>query len=209
KLRVCAEIEMNMSPKVCVWSFTVSLDGFGAAPNQGPENPLGVGGQALHRWLVGTRTFQQMLLGNDGGSAGADDDFAARGLRNIGAWIMGRNMFGPVRGPWPDGSWKGWGGQKPPYHCPVVVLTHHSRAPAQVQCGTVFHFVTEGLQEALRRARMAAGEKDVRIGGGVATIQQTLRERLIDEMHLAISPVLLGTGERLFAGLDMVSLGYE
>jgi dihydrofolate reductase len=191
-----------------VESFTISLDGFGAGAQQSLDNPLGVGGLTLHGWLVGTKTFQQ-VHGNDGGLTGIDDDFAARGSRNVGAWIMGRNMFGPVRGPWPDESWRGWWGDSPPYHCPVFVLTHHPRASIELGGGTVFHFVSEGIHEALHRARAAAGAKDVRLGGGVATIQQYFRERLIDEMHLAISPVLLGSGERLFAAVDMVALGYE
>jgi dihydrofolate reductase len=194
--------------KVRVESFSISLDGFGAGPNQGLENPLGVGGHGLHKWAFTTRTFQQMF-GQDGGATGIDDDFAAREFRNVGAWVLGRNMFGPVRGAWPDDSWKGWWGDTPPYHCPVFVLTHHPRASLEMKGGTVFHFVTAGLDEALRLARSAAGDKDVRVGGGVATIQQCLRARLIDECHLAISPVLLGSGERLFADLDMVALGYE
>jgi len=197
-----------MMSKLRVESFTISLDGFGAGANQSLDNPLGVGGKALHGWAWGTRTFQQ-VFGNEGGATGDDDDFAARGFRNVGAWVMGRNMFGPVRGPWPDESWKGWWGDEPPYHCPVFVLTHHARASLEMQGGTVFHFVTEGLPEALRRARAAAGGKDVRVGGGVATIQQCLRERLIDEMHVAIAPVFLGSGERLFAGVDLVALGYQ
>src|SRR5262245_13763879 len=191
-----------------VESFTISLDGFGAGPDQGLDSPLGVGGTALHGWAFQTRTFQRVLFGR-AGSTGIDDDFAARGFRNVGAWIMGRNTFGPVRGPWPDDSWRGWWGNDPPYHCPVFVLTHHPRASIEMQGDTVFHFVTDGVHEALRRARAEAGAKDVRLGGGVATIQQYLREGLIDEMHLAISPVLLGSGERLFDGVDLVALGYE
>jgi dihydrofolate reductase len=192
-----------------VESFTISLDGFGAGPHQSLEKPLGIGGPALHGWAFNTATFQRTLFGKDGGATGIDDDFAARGFRNVGAWILGRNMFGPIRGPWPDHSWKGWWGDNPPYHCPVFVLTHCPRPPIEMEGGTVFHFVTEGIHEALRSARAAAGSKDVRLGGGVATIQQYLRERLLDEMHLAISPVLLGSGERLFAGVDLVELGYE
>jgi dihydrofolate reductase len=192
-----------------VASFTISLDGFGAGPHQSLETPLGIGGPALHGWAFNTSTIQRVLFGNDGGATGIDDDFAALGFRNVGAWIIGRNMFGPIRGPWPDHSWKGWWGDNPPYHCPVFVLTHHLRPPVEMEGGTVFHFVTEGIHEALRSARAAAGGKDVRLGGGVATIQQYLRERLLDEMHLAISPVLLGSGERLFAGVDLVELGYE
>jgi dihydrofolate reductase len=188
--------------------FSMSVDGFAAGPHQSMENPLGVGGESLHTWLVGTRTFKH-VHGKEGGATGVDDDFAARIFLNVGAWIMGRNMFGPVRGPWPDDSWKGWWGDDPPYHCPVFVLTHHARAPVEMKGGTVFHFVTEGIHEALRRARAAAGEKDVHLGGGVSTIHQYLAERLIDEMHIAISPVLLGSGEQLFADVDMVELGYE
>ena len=194
--------------KLRVHAFSVSIDGFGAGPNQSHENPLGVGGLALHEWVFPTRTFQQMH-GDGGGTTGIDDDFAARGFANIGAWILGRNMFGPIRGPWPDDHWKGWWGDNPPYHTPVFVLTHHPRASIVMQGGTVFHFVTEGVHETLRRAQTAAGGKDIRLGGGVATIQQYLREGLIDEIHLAISPVLLGSGERLFVGVDMVALGYE
>jgi dihydrofolate reductase len=192
-----------------VESFTISLDGFGAGTNQSLENPLGVGGGALHGWALRTRTFQKLLFGKDEGSTDTDDGFAARGVRNLGAWILGRNMFGPIRGPWPDESWKGWWGDNPPYHCPVFVLTHHPRAPIEMQGGTVFHFVTDGMHEALRRARAAAGTQDIRVGGGVSTIRQFLRDRLIDEMHLAISPVMLGAGEHLFSGLDLPTLGYE
>lgn len=195
--------------QVRVQSFTISLDGFGAGPDQTLATPLGVGAEALHSWFVPTRTFQRAVMKNEEGETGVDDDFAAKGFQNLGAWILGRNMFGPVRGPWPDDSWKGWWGDNPPYHCPVFVLTHYPRAPIEMEGGTVFHFVTGGIHEALQRAKEAAGEKDVRIGGGVSTIQQYLRERLIDEMHLAVSPVLLGSGERLFAGIDLIALGYE
>ena len=192
-----------------VESFTISLDGFGAGPDQSRDNPLGIGGESLHGWALATRTFQRTLFGKDEGATGVDDDFASRGVRNIGAWILGRNMFSPVRGPWPDDSWKGWWGDNPPYHCPVFVLTHHPRAAVEMQGGTVFHFVTGGIHEALRLARQAAGEKDVRIGGGADTIRQFLRERLIDEMHFAVAPVVLGSGERLFEGVDLVALGYQ
>ena len=195
--------------QVRVESFSISLDGFGAGPNQSLERPLGVGGESLHGWALQTKTFQRVLFGKEGGSTGVDEDYAARGMRNMGAWILGRNMFGPIRGDWPDDSWKGWWGKNPPYHVPVFVLTHHPRAPIEMEGGTVFHFVTAGIHEALRLAREAAGEKDIRIGGGVATIQQYLRARLIDEMHIAVSPVLLGSGEGLFAGLDLIELGYE
>ena len=191
-----------------VESFTVSVDGFGAGPDQSLETPLGVGGEGLHGWLVKTRTFQKMC-GKDGGTTGPDDEFAARGFRNVGAWILGRNMFGPVRGPWPDESWRGWWGDTPPYRCPVFVLTHHPRPSVEMNGGTVFHFVTDGIHEALRQAKETAGVQDVRVGGGAATIRQYLRGRLIDELHVAISPVLLGSGEHLFARMDLVALGYE
>jgi dihydrofolate reductase len=194
--------------KLRVNSFTVSLDGYGAGPNQSMEKPLGVGGEAVHHWLVGTRTFRQ-LFGNEGGSTGVDDEFAQRGFANVGAWILGRNMFAPVRGPWPDESWRGWWGDNPPYHCEVFVLTHHARKSFAMEGGTTFHFVAGGIEEALSRARKAAGGKDVRVGGGVATIQQYLRARLLDELHIAVSPVLLGSGEALFAGIDLPALGYE
>jgi dihydrofolate reductase len=194
--------------KLRVESFTVSLDGFGAGPYQDINNPLGVGGTSLHGWAIPTRTFQQKLFGRDSGETGIDDTFAARGFQNIGAWILGRNMFGPVRGPWPDESWRGWWGENPVYHVPVFVLTNHARAPLVMEGGTTFHFVTEGPAEALERAREAAGGKDVRVGGGVNVIQQYLHHRLIDEMHIAISPVLLGSGERLFDGVNLPALGY-
>ena len=193
--------------KVC--SFSISLDGYGAGPNQSLENPLGVGGMALHEWVFPTRTFQRMHGSGDGGTTGVDDDFAARSMANMGAWILGRNMFGPVRGPWPDEHWKGWWGDNPPYHVPVFVLTHHARAPITMEGGTVFHFVTDGIDAALARAREAAQGKDIRLGGGVATIRQYLRAGVVDELHLAVSPVLLGGGEALFAGLDLPSLGYH
>jgi dihydrofolate reductase len=195
--------------KLRVESFSVSIDGYGAGPNQSLENPLGAGGTALHQWAFATRTIKQMVFGNDGGATGVDNDFAARGFHNVGAWILGRNMFGPVRGAWPDGSWKGWWGDDPPYHVPVFVLTHHERPSLHMAGGTVFHFVTDGIHDALQRARQAAGGRDVRVGGGVATIQQYLRARLIDAMHLAISPVLLGRGEALLAGIDLPALGYR
>jgi dihydrofolate reductase len=194
--------------RVRVNSFTISLDGFGAGPNQELSNPLGVGGTELHQWLFPTRTLQQSLFGKDGGTTGVDDDYAARGFENIGAWILGRNMFSPDRGPW-DMSWKGWWGDSPPYHVPTFILTNHARSPIEMEGGTTFHFVTGGIREALERAREAAGEKDVRIGGGANTIQQYLREGLIDELHIAIAPVLLGGGERLFEGVDLRALSYE
>jgi len=191
-----------------VQSFSISLDGFGAGPNQSLENPLGIGGLALHEWVFPTRTFQQMH-GNGGGTTGVDDDFAARGFSNIGAWILGRNMFGPVRGPWPDASWQGWWGDTPPYHTPVFILTHHARESITMNGGTTFHFVTDGIHSALERATDAANGQDVRLGGGVATIRQYLGAGLVDELHLAIAPILLGSGESLFSGIDMPSLGYS
>ncbi len=191
-----------------VESFTISLDGFGAGPGQDLHNPLGLGGMDLHGWAMATRTFQERLFGKAGGEAGVDDEFAARGFHNVGAWILGRNMFGPVRGPWPDESWRGWWGDNPVYHMPVFVLTQHARAPLVMQGGTTFHFVTEGIDAALERARAAANGKDVRVGGGVSTIQQYLQQGLVDEMHIAIAPVLLGAGERLFDGVNLPALGY-
>ena len=194
--------------KLRVHCFAISLDGFGAGPDQTLNNPPGVGGEALHEWFLPTRTFRQ-ALGQDSDETGVNDDFAARGFENIGAWILGRNMFGPVRGPWPDDGWKGWWGDEPPYHVPTFVLTHHARAPLAMKGGTEFRFVTEGIEAALEQARAAAGERDVRVGGGVATIRQYLRARLIDELHVAVRPVLLGAGEALFEGLDLRALGYE
>ena len=194
--------------KLRVESFTISLDGFGAGPDQDLNHPLGVGGTSVHGWLVPTRTFQQKQFANYSGETGVDDAFAARGFQNVGAWIMGRNMFGPVRGPWPDESWRGWWGENPVYHVPVFVLTHHPRPPLVMDGGTTFYFVTDGAAAALACAREAAGGKDVRVGGGVNVIQQYLRQRLIDEMHIAISPVLLGAGERLFGGVNLPALGY-
>jgi dihydrofolate reductase len=194
--------------KLRVQSFSISIDGFGAGPNQSLDNPMGAGGMALHDWAFTTRTFRQMF-GDQGGSTGPDDNFAARGFRKIGAWILGRNMFGPVRGPWPDGNWKGWWGPNPPYHTPVFVLTHHPRDPIEMAGGTTFYFVTDGIQSALGKATSAAGGLDVRLGGGVATVRAYLAAGLIDEMHLAVSPVLLGEGENLFAGLDLPRLGFQ
>jgi dihydrofolate reductase len=194
--------------KLHVNSFSISIDGYGAGPNQSLENPLGVGGESLHEWIVATRTFQQMS-GNEGGITGEDDEFVARGFNNIGAWILGRNMFGPIRGPWPDDSWKGWWGDTPPYHTPVFVLTNHPRESVAMDGGTTFHFVTDGIHAALERAREAAKGQDVRLGGGVATIRQYLQAGLIDELHLAISPILLGSGEHLFTHLDTLALGYH
>jgi dihydrofolate reductase len=194
--------------RVRIESFTISLDGYGAGPRQDAQNPLGVGGTALHGWAFTTRTFRRQVLGEEGGATGVDEEFAARGFHNVGAWILGRNMFGPVRGPWLDDSWKGWWGENPSYHVPVFVLTHHARADEVMAGGTTFHFVTGGIKQALERARAAAGGKDVRVGGGVATIRQFLQAGLVDEVHLAVAPVLLGAGERLFDGLDLPALGY-
>ena len=190
-------------------SFAVSLDGYGAGPDQSLENPLGVGGMALHDWAFATRGFQRRVLGADGGETGIDDDFIERGFDGVGAWILGRNMFGPIRGPWPDDTWQGWWGPNPPYHVPTFVLTHHARASLAMDGGTTFHFVTGGIHEALERAREAAAGLDVRLGGGVDTVRQYLLAGLVDEMHLAIAPELLGRGENLFAGIDLPSLGYE
>jgi dihydrofolate reductase len=194
--------------KLKISSFSISIDGFGAGPAQSLENPLGLGGTQLHEWAFSTRTFQRMF-GNEDGEAGVDDDFAARGFENIGAWIMGRNMFGPVRGSWPDETWKGWWGDNPPYHTPVFVLTHHPRAPIVMEGGTTFEFVTEGIHAALEKATAAAQGRDIRIGGGVATIREYLRAGLIDEMHLAISPTLLGSGEHLLDRIDLLKLGFD
>jgi dihydrofolate reductase len=194
--------------KVRVQAFSVSLDGFGAGPRQSLNDPLGVGGTTLHRWFYPTRSFQQMV-GGEGGSTGVDDQFARRSFEGVGAWILGRNMFGPIRGAWPDDDWKGWWGDNPPYHVPVFVLTHHPRAPIPMQGGTTFHFVTGGIHEALERARTAAGRQDVRIGGGVSTVRQYLQAGLVDEMHLAIAPTLLGSGEPLLAGIDLTQLGFR
>ena len=202
--------------KLRVNAFSVSIDGYGAGPDQALDNPMGVGGMALHKWVIGTKTFQKehpdfaaSLIGDEVPRGGVDDDFAARGFENVGAWILGRNMFAPMRGPWSDDSWKGWWGNNPPYHVPVFVLTHHARAPIMMEGGTTFHFVNDGIHAALHRAKEAAQGKDVRLGGGAATIRQYLSAGLVDEMHLVISPVLLGRGEHLLAGIDTVSLGYK
>jgi dihydrofolate reductase len=195
-------------PRLVVSSFSISLDGYGAGPSQSREVPLGVGGEELHDWLVTTRFFKQMY-GKEGGDVGIDDDFAARGMAGIGAWILGRNMFGPIRGPWPDESWRGWWGANPPYHSPAFVLTHHPRPSLEMQGGTVFHFVTEGIGAALERAQAAAGSQDIRLLGGAATIRQYLEASLVDEMHLAVTPILLGSGEHLLGGLDLPALAYK
>jgi len=195
--------------KVRVSSYAVSIDGFGAGPRQSLENPLGVGGEQLHHWFYPTDTFRTQFIG-ERGETGVDEGFASRSMANVGAWILGRNMFAHSRGPWPDDDpWKGWWGDEPPYHCDVFVLTHHPRASIRMRGGTVFHFVTDGPGAALQRAREAAGDRDVRIGGGAATIRQYLRAGDIDEMHVAVSPVLLGAGEPFWQGLDLPALGYE
>lgn len=196
-----------MTGKVRVSSYAVSVDGFGAGPEQSLQNPLGVGGERLHEWFFPTATFQKMY-GKGEGETGVDEGFARRGLEGIGAWVLGRNMFAYSRGPWVDDGWEGWWGEEPPYRCPVFVLTHHPRPPLAMKGGTVFHFVTEGAAVALERARAVAGDLDVRIGGGAETIRQNLRAGAIDELHIAVSPVLLGSGESLWHGLDLSSFGY-
>ncbi len=193
---------------VCVRSFAVSLDGFAAGLDQGLEQPLGARGSELMEWFFNTRVWRDMH-GHGGGETGVDNRMAELGFQNVGAWILGRNMFGPVRGPWPDESWRGWWGDEPPYHVPTFVLTHHSRPSLAMQGGTTFHFVTDGIDAALARAKEAAGGRDVRIGGGVSTIRQFLQARLIDELSLAVRPILLGEGESLWSGLDARALGYE
>lgn len=194
--------------RVRVAGFSLSLDGFGAGPEQSLQDPLGKRGKELHSWFFGTKTFKAMF-GDDGGSDGVDERFAHRSMDGFGAFILGRNMFGPIRGEWPDDAWKGWWGDNPPYHTPTFILTHHERAPIEMEGGTVFHFVTGGIHAALERARDAAGTRDVKIGGGVSTVRQYLQAGLIDELHFAISPVLLGRGEAMFAGLDLPALGYR
>ena len=194
--------------KVRVAGFSISLDGFGAGPEQSLENPLGKRGRELHRWLFGTRMFQAMI-GKDGGSDGVDQAYAHRSMDGFGAFILGRNMFGPIRGPWPDQSWKGWWGDNPPYHAPTFILTHHAHEPIEMQGGTTFHFVTDGLDSALKQARAAAGAKDIKIGGGVATVRQYIQAGHVDEIPLAMAPVALGQGEALFDGLDLRALGYK
>ncbi len=193
--------------KLRVANFSISIDGFGAGPDQNINNPIGVGGTDLHQWFFPTDVFQKMS--GKLGEKGTDNDYAARGFENIGAYIMGRNMFGPIRGNWPDDNWKGWWGKNPPYHCPVYVLTNHARKSISMEGGTIFHFVTEGIEAALERAKRSANSKDILVGGGVSTIQQYLTARLIDEMHIVISPVILGSGERLFDHIDLINLGYK
>lgn len=194
--------------RIRIESFSLSLDGYGAGPAQSLEDPLGLGGTALHGWAFETRTFRHMF-GQEGGANDADDAFAAHGFSNVGAWVMGRNMFGPIRGEWPDDAWKGWWGDNPPYHAPTFILTHHPRAPIVMDGGTTFHFVTDGIESALAQAKAAAGDRDVKIGGGVSTVRQYLLAGAIDELHLAQSPCLLGQGESLFAGIDLPGLGYR
>lgn len=194
--------------KVVVPAIGMSLDGFAAGTDQSLENPLGVRGPEIMDWFFPTKTFIEQH-GGEGGETGIDDGFAAASMSGKGAWILGRNMFGPVRGPWPDDSWKGWWGDEPSYHCPTFVLTHYPREPIEMKGGTTFHFVTDGIHSALEKAKAAAGDKDIRIGGGPATIRQFLQERLIDEIHLAMRPVILGKGEALFAGIDLRELGYQ
>ncbi|MGJ7530377.1 dihydrofolate reductase family protein [Variovorax sp. GB1P17] len=195
--------------KVKVLCFGVSLDGYAAGPNQDLQNPLGVGGPAIFDWFFPTQVFQRMHGASQTGETGVDNQIAERAFENIGAWILGRNMFGPVRGPWPDESWKGWWGDEPPYHVPTFVLTHHARPVLHMKGGTDFHFVTDGMASALAQAKAAAGERDIRIGGGAATVRQFLQARVVDELHLAVRPVLMGAGESLWHGLDMRALGYE
>ena len=194
--------------RVRIGGFAISLDGFGAGPDQSLQDPLGKRGKELHNWFFGTRTFRAMI-GQEGGSEGVDETFAHRSMDGFGAFILGRKMFGPVRGDWPDDEWKGWWGDNPPYHAPTFVLTHHARDPIVMEGGTTFHFVTEGIDAALEQARDAAGGADVKIGGGVSTVRQYLQARLVDELHFALSPVLLGRGEAMFAGLDLPALGYR
>jgi dihydrofolate reductase len=199
---------MNSMSKVRVAAFSVSIDGFGAGPRQDLQNPLGVRGTEIFSWFFQTEVFKKIHGEGGGGSRGVDNDFALRSFENVGAWIMGRNMFGPVRGPWPDDSWKGWWGPNPPYHTPVFVLTHHARATLEMEGGTTFHFITDGVESALRQAKEAAGGKDVRIGGGVSLVHQYLNGGQIDEMHLALSPVLMSEGEHFFSGIDLHRLGF-
>lgn len=194
--------------KVRVGGFSLSVDGFGAGPEQSINNPLGKRGMELHQWALGTRTFH-VMFGKEGGSTGIDDGYAARSMSGFGAFILGRNMFGPVRGDWPDGTWKGWWGDNPPYHAPTFILTHYARDPIVMEGGTTFHFVTEGIEAALDRAKAAAGEHDVKIGGGVSTVRQYLRAGLVDELHFAVTPVVLGRGEPMFEGIDLPSLGFR
>ncbi|MCB9211563.1 MAG: dihydrofolate reductase [Ignavibacteriales bacterium] len=195
--------------KLRVESFSISIDGFGAGSNQSLENPLGIGGPNLHKWFFPTEVFQKNVLGKNDGTTGIDNEFAKRGFNNIGAWILGRNMFSPTRGPWLDENWKGWWGDNPPYHVQVYILTNYPRKSIEMEGGTTFHFVTDGIHSALKKAFESANGKDVRIGGGVNVIRQYLKEKLIDEMHVAVSPVFLGEGENLFKGINLLELGYN
>ncbi|MFC3166194.1 dihydrofolate reductase family protein [Ciceribacter thiooxidans] len=194
--------------KLRVAAFSLSVDGFGAGPEQSLNDPLGKRGTELHEWFFATRTFRAMF-GEEGGSDGVDEKYASAGNTGFGAFILGRNMFGPVRGDWPDESWKGWWGNNPPYHAPTFILTHYPRAPIVMEGGTTFHFVTGGIEDALEQAKAAAKGKDIKIGGGVSTVRQYLQAGLIDEMHFAIAPVVLGKGEAMFAGIDLPSLGFR
>jgi dihydrofolate reductase len=194
--------------KVHVSAYSITLDGFSAGPDQSLENPLGVNGPEMMEWMFPTKMFAEMQ-GKDGGETGVDNDFAMKSMAGNGAWILGRNMFGPIRGPWPDDEWKGWWGDEPPYHVPVFVLTHFPRDPIEMKGGTTFHFVTDGIHAALEQAKAAAGDKDIRIGGGAETVRQYLKERLIDELHLAMRPIFLGKGETIFEGLNLRELGYR
>jgi dihydrofolate reductase len=194
--------------KIKVACYTISMDGYGAGPSQTLENPLGLGGEQLHNWMLSTKRFKQMMR-QDGGTEGIDNGFVVRSFENVGAEIMGRNMFGPIRGDWPDDSWKGWWGEEPPYHCPVFVLTHHERAPIEMKGNTTFHFVTDGIDSAVKRAREAANCKDIRVGGGASTVRQLLQAGYIDELHFVISPMFLGSGENLFTGMDFSRLGFK
>jgi dihydrofolate reductase len=194
--------------KVKVAAFSISLDGFGAGTNQGRENPLGERGEELHEWIIPTKMFQKMMR-KEGGSEGIDNDFAEKSMENIGAWIMGRNMFGPIRGAWPNDEWKGWWGEEPPYHVPVFVLTNYSREPVKMKGDTTFHFITDGIESALEKAKKVSNGKDIRIGGGVSTIRQFLQAGYIDEIHFAFSPVFLGSGEHLFSEIDLLKLGFK
>jgi len=194
--------------KVRVAAFSLSIDGFGAGPDQSLEAPLGMRGEELHRWFFGTRTFRAMV-GEEGGSVGVDEHYASRGNSGFGAFILGRNMFGPIRGDWPDQAWKGWWGDNPPYHAPTFVLTHYPRDPIVMEGGTTFYFITGGIEEALDKAKAAAGDRDIKIGGGVSTVRQYLEAGLIDEMHFAIAPTMLGRGESMFEGIDLPALGFK
>jgi len=194
--------------KVHVSAFGITLDGFSAGPDQSINDPLGVNGKDMMEWFFPTKTFIEQH-GGEGGETGIDNDFAVKSMTGNGSWILGRNMFGPVRGPWPDDEWKGWWGDEPPYYVPTFVLTHHAREPLKMKGGTTFHFITDGIESALEQAKAAAGDKDIRIGGGPATVRQYRKARLIDELHLALRPIFLGKGESIFTGLDLRELGYE